>query len=1162
MESPKLAVWPFILLALLLGGLCWGAAWLLEWWHWNTPAVAAISGLLSLLSGVLLGWLGWFLRRRQLLNRPSEAEVAEKQQRQFRQRLLLANFEKAWRHQSRGGRGPYDTPWYFLVDEQLEADRVLLQQMGFEQIVSESIGDDQTMPVSFWISDHAVLVALHTGFGPDVFTPCLAALLKRLKSQRPRQAANGVMLALPVAKLLESGHDLLEQTAKRQRLLLQQLNQSLGLDLPIYSLFTGMGRLKDFCQYFATFDDQRLEEPLGAMMPVAAKPGYDTGWFLDSFDRMLANLAAQVTPALKAQLSAEYRDSILAGPYQFGLLRAELEDYFRQLFLDNQFEERPLNFRGYFFTNADAQAMPVDRLTMLLASRLGLSGLPAESETTVGRSLFAKQLLRRGILPEAALVGVNRRREGLYNGLRIAYTGGLSLLFLLFLWLLKANFDYYQRLDRQAVVQLDSYKQKLLASKPNPDDLTASIFGLSDLRDISRIYDQSTPWYVLSWLPDPGIGRAVEGAYQQELEGVLLIALRDYLVKDLYVFNKLDDKVHSLELYNLHQMLYDPQRDQLEPLVDYYVESLQQEGEGDVATLERFRLLIRDLLKPGVVPPPEDDPLIELVRASLSSEDLGDLLYQHILQQPAFSRRVDMRSQLGQNYRQVYAFSDGFGGYLVPYIFTREGFQELMTGTGFELAREALKDYEGVVGRISNETELSRVNRKLKRRYIEDYIGYWQRLASNVHWQPTSDWGDTRQQLEVAAEPLFSPVKRFYNLVSYHTDLAAALNETTGGEEAAKKKAPKVKGKLGGVAKKAQGPLEEQRAKEQQRKLEEQRQSALKMADAIAQPFVPYHRLIQLDDAGRSNLDVALRQISQTLEWVKQATISKARGRFFLDQLVAAESVSPLAQMQTLAQSYRDELLRDLLQGSAEQLNQLALNDVRQLLNKHWSRDVLGYYSSQIKPFYPFEHQARLDVGLKAFKEFFGPQGLAASFSDSFLSYFNVQENSDPVLNSFLPGRYLALDERFWNAMEELSRIRKTFFTADNVGLQFSLRAQGMSAGMTEFSLRSEGPLYVYRNGPALWSQMSWPIPDSQSRQIEMKLKGGDHVVAHQTYPGIWSWFRLAEALNGALTPGSSTSYLVAGSEEQVARLQIRVEGDTNPFVAGFFANLDLPEQL
>ncbi|MFC6670666.1 ImcF-related family protein [Marinobacterium aestuariivivens] len=656
------------------------------------------------------------------------------------------------------------------------------------------------------------------------------------------------------------------------------------------------------------------------------------------------------------------------------------------------------------------------------------------------------------------------------------------------------------------------------------------------------------------------MGRAVNGAYQQALEEVLLVGLRENLLKDLYVYNKLDDPVKSLELYNLYQQLSDPERTGIDALIDYYVESLQAEGEGDVATLERFRQLVRDLLKPGVVPPPSDDPLIELVKTSLASEDLGDLLYQHILQQPGFSRRVDLRDNLGPNHGQVLAFEPGYGGYLMPYIFTREGFQELMSGTRFQLAAEALKDYEELVGRISGETELGRINRKLRRRYIEDYVSHWQRFADSIRWVPAEGWGDTRQQLATAAEPLFSPLRRYYGLISRHTDLAALLAEP--GAEADAARTPKLKGKTGSVAKKVQGPLDAQREAERSRQLEEQRQSALKMADAIAQPFVHYHRLIAPDDAGQSHLDLALRQVNQALEWVREATQGPNRGRFFLDQLAAPESLSPLAQMQSLGDAYSDPLLRDLLQGGAARLNELAMADVRALLNERWRSDVMAFYDNRIGPFYPFARQASQDVGLPAFREFFGPAGLAAVFGDSFLSYFSVRDSGDPVLDSFLPGRFLALDGRFWRAMTELERIRGAFFTADTPGLRFAIRADAMSPDLTEFSLRDEGPLYRYRNGPSLWAEMSWPVPESRSRDLEVKLSGNDHVVLNRRYPGLWNWFRLTESMQVSATADAATSQLVAAEGDSLVRLQLRVEGETNPFVEGFFTALDLPENL
>lgn len=1161
MGAPKLAVWPFILIALVLSILVWLLSLELGWWSWAPIWHPILSATLSLLSGSVMGWFGWLYWRRRLANMPSEQQQQMQQKLQYQQKLVTENFNTAWqRTQQLDGRGAYQIPWYLLLNDHLNMDTALLRQMGFELIVSEDDPSSaQNPPISFWMSEFAVVVGIHCEADPKQFKPCLHTLFKLLKSKRPRQSANGLMLCLRVSQLLNQGQEQLDLTAKKHRLLIREINQAMGLNLPIYSVFTEMAELMDYCECFSTFDDQRLEEAFGAMMPIAAKPGFDADWFEQSFAKLKQSLTDQISGSLKAQLNPEFRQSILVAPYQFSLLKTELEAYFRRLFLDNQFEDLALNFRGYFFTSASGKGQPIDRLSMALASNLGFSSLPKPEMTSIGRSLFSKQLMRRNIMAEARLVGVNRGRERWYGLLRVAYTGGLCLTFALFIWLLKANFDYYQALDNQAIAQLDRYKQNLLTSKINKDDLTGPIFSLSELRDINLIYSQPRPWYVVSWLPNPAINEAVTAAYQRELEEVLLIALRDYLLKDLYVYNKLEDKVKTAELFNLQQLLYSPDRESNKALTAYYTHFLQEEGQGDVATLERFRELMTDLLKPGVIPPPDNEPLIELVKASLSSEDLSDLLYQHIIQQPDYTKRVDMRSRLGQNYAQVFQFSEELSGYLVPYIFTREGFQELMGSTGFELATAAIKDYEGVVGRVGK-VELSRINRNLKQRYVEDYIGYWQRFVSQVQWATPQGWGEIGLQMGVVADPLYSPLKRYYNLISQQTDLASALVLDEPEEE--KQKKVKVKGKAGKLVKKAQGPLAEQKAKREQQRLEEQRQSAQKVADAISQPFLQYQHLVKPDDAGQTQLDLAVKQFSLTQDWLKQAGLSNSRGRFFLDQLTEAGAVNSLTQMYGLADSYSDKLLVELLSGTARQLNRLAMNDVRSLINRHWQQDVMGYYSAQIGEFYPFSQDSSLDVSLKAFKAFFGPKGIVDTFGDSFMVYFNVRDSGRPVLNSFLVGQFLALDESFWQALDESSRIQSTFFIADKLGLQFSIRTQVMSQGLAELALYSERPLYSYRNGPSLWKAMSWPINENDSWDIRLRLKGIDTTTAQLDYTGVWSWFRLADAMDGALLQEETTSVLEAKHGQQSAKLLLRVDGDTNPFIDGFFSSLKLPENI
>lgn len=1160
MEPVKLKVWPFALLSVVLSILICLTAWGLALWQWGDWPATAIAAGVSLLLGGLIGWLFWLVGKRRVASRPSEEQQKTQQRLLAGKRLLNRTFDRVWHTRCQGDSNPYKTPWYLFLSENLDRDRLLLQQMGFEAVVLEDVSDDVKEPITFWVSDFAVLIGIDTVGSITSVKDALLLCLKRLKSKRPRQAANGLLVGVQVSRLLRRSQDELERFSKQQRQLLRDINTTLGVRLPTYSVLTEMAELKDFCQAFSTVEEHRLEETFGALMPVQAQRGYDPQWFLSSFEDLQRKLATQTAPALKAQLNAEYRDSILLGPYQFGLLQAELEAYFGWLYTDNQFEESPLNFRGYFFTNAAAESSPTDRLTMVLASQLGFASTVAPAPASVGRSLFAKQLMRRDILAESGLVGVNRKRESLYNLFRLTFSGGLIVLFGLFLWLLKANFDYYQTLDNRAVQQLDTYKQNLLANKPNADDLAAPIYSLSELRDISQIYKQPEPWYVLSWLPNPGINEKVQLAYQEQLEDVLLITMRDYLLKDLYVYNKLEDTVKTLELFNLHQVLYSKKREHPDALVDYYVRSLQAEGEGDVATLERFRELLGDLLATGAVPPMDSEPLIELVKASLSAENLSDLLYQHVLAQPELAKRVDMRGRLGQSYQTALSFTEGFGGYLIPYAFTREGFQDLMNSTRFELATIAIKDYEGVVGRISGKAELSRLNRKLRQRYIEDYIGYWQRFVANVHWVPTAGWADTQQQLTLVSDPIFSPLKRYYTLLNYHTDLTQVVQPAE--EVDGKAKKVKVKGKLGGVAKKAQGPAQAKQAEREQQRREEQMQSAMQMVADIAQPFGSYKKMMTPDDAGQSRFDLATRQMVQTLAWLKQAETSQSHGQYFLDQLAEVALVNPLAQMSDLADSYSESVLRDLLQGSAERLNQLALSDVRTLLNSDWNDSVVTYYSEQLDRLYPFDTAAEQDVSLKSFKGFFGPKGAMAGFVDKYVVYFNARDKGNPVLNSFLPGQFLALEEGFWSALERVSLIRSTFFTADKLGVKFALRAQELSGAVTEFSLRSDRSIYVYRNGPSLWKSVNWPAGETQSRNLEMRVKGSEKTYVREEFPGIWSWFRMADALNGALVNEGVTSALEANGDDQSAKLLLRVDGETNPFVAGFFTSLVLPETL
>ena len=1150
MAKPKSkGLWLFIVISIVIGICLFGGAYLLQFWTFASPVDMTVSGLTALLLGLMAGGVSWKL----FGDKTEQEEDPDQQQREEKQKYLQQQMElhlqACWQHVKQLKAGAYDLPWYLLLNQQ-PGDAELLQHMGFDSVKLEST--TQPLPVRFWLNESAILVELHGDSPADDFEFCRQLLVKHLSKQRPRQAANGILLSVPVNLLMNRSSDQLESLAKQQRGFIKDLNQVFGLNLPVYSLFTEVSDISDFCQYFASFDELQLEQPFGAMLP-ADKQGYDPQWFETSFDDLQRQLSQNSTSALASQLIEGYRNAVIAGPHQFGLLKADLISYFRQLFLDNQYQTKALQFRGYFFVNARGDGIATDRLTMHLASRLGYSTLAPASSDTLPQQLFARQWLSHSLLPEKAIVGVNRYRENSYSLMKLLFVTGVVAVFAACLWLFKANYDFYQGMERQATQQLTAYKRQLVNNKDQSDELAGPIRDLTELRSIRDMFHQPKPWYALDFLPNPSIQQAVDQAYDDALKQRLLIELRDYLLKDLFVYNRLEDKVKTLELYNLQKQLFDPQRTDTGVLTNYYLNSLQEEGVTDSSLIARFKLLLNDVFALKVAPPDDNQELLDLVDQSLATQDLGDLLYTQLLQQPHLNQRQNMLDKLGQNYDDVFSFSDS-GVTNIPYMFTREGFLEVMGSSGFEFANDWVDGYKNVVGDISGNQDFSQINRKLRQRYTRDYIRHWLAFAQALQWQTTTGWGEISQQLTSATDPASSPLQRVYDLLDYHTNLEAVVNEVIKAADAKAAAADPAAADADSQA--SANPL----LADQDLQSPQQHLGILQAAETIAQPFAPYRRLVTKDDKGISPLSFAQEHMAATLEWLQQGVQSKQRGNSFLQQL-NSEVNNPLQRQLDIAVKYQG-VIRDMLDHTARQLNDLAMLEVQNYLQQRWRIEVLTDYQQSVEPFYPLNPQSDQDISLATFREFFAADGRIADFAKRYEPYFTDKENIYPALPSYLQDVDININRQFWLMQGRLKQVQAVLFNNGALGFNFSVRIDAMSPGVTEFNLRSDKPLYVYRNGPALWAQMNWPVSDNSSRTLRLQLKGADQLLQESSFPGIWSWFRLVDKLQGEHLPDGTTNSLTWQEDKHSATLLARVESGENPLYPGFFDQLQLPERL
>ncbi|MGR5284111.1 type VI secretion protein IcmF/TssM N-terminal domain-containing protein [Vibrio maritimus] len=1126
------------LIAVVVTSLLLLCFWLLGWFGAEPAWIVVLQtlGALAVLIGSCLGSFRLFTRER--------VNEDDKKLELWRAEEIKRTFNLVWKKHSKLTANPYSIPWYVQLTEDPSHDQSLLQQMGFELIDPVDELPTDLVAVRFWASDSAIIVTIDLMMSKDSVTKSVQSLLELLKKKRARQIFNGALCSVNLGSLLNSTEISSSEISQKYRSMLEDLNKQTGLVLPVYCAFTDMAQVKDLCELFSPLDETERDQPFGALIDVNESRHYEKQWFDDSFEALVKGIASSISASLKHQLNADYRDSSVAGLFQLSALRYDIEDFLSLTFNQHQFDDVELFFRGYFFVNTGGDSKTLDVVSAMHASDLGFDSISTVQTSSKTLSLFAKGLFPNLVLKESELVGVNKKRELTYRTTRLVATVGLVVLFAGFLAMIRASYIYQQSLDDKAQAMLSQYKDNLRVNKIQPDDLASPVFSLYELREIDQLYKQDNrPWYVLSWLPSSSIAQYVNEAYYSELTSELLTLMRDYLMKDMFVYNSLDDKVKTLELLNLQQILYNPNRHSSEPLVNYYINALDEEGSGYANLIERFTLLAKDALNTKSVPPAFDPQLLELVRGTLSSNDVSELLYQHIMQHKDFSRRVDLRSQLNPTYDQVFNFKQDFSGYLIPYAFTRDGFEELSNETGFQLASEAIKAYEGVMGRISGDAEMNRINRQLRERYIKDYIRYWSAFTSSVSLTTVDSWGGSEQQLALVTDPNFSPLLQFYQVIDENTNLLKSLvaKETPTEENAQQKDTDTAK---------EESPLTPANGAAMER-----------VAESITYPFRHVHSVIAANKTGKSLYDVAIADLLALRDWIAKSKEVQFKGHYFLEQLKNTDTSNPVAKLNSAADNYNVPILPELMQQQATLVNGLALDSVREVINQDWSK-VSDFYQTRLANHYPFSPLSTTDAALSDVESFFKPNGQFDQFASKYANQLDITISKELFINGFVPHQYLSLSWQYQPFKESVSRIQKQLFTGDKLGFKFSVKAEQMSPVLTRFALITNTKLFEYQNGPKLWRAQAWPIPTNQVQDISVLIEDTSGVIKRDKQSGVWSWFKVADSMHGASQVGSSEliwRYQVGDNE---VNLVVKSDGVGQPFDSSFFKQLTLPQWL
>ncbi|KLN65809.1 type VI secretion system membrane subunit TssM [Vibrio sp. VPAP30] len=1107
-------IWSIVLavLVMLIGGA-------LTWWLDRLM----LGGALTFISGLVVGLITFWLMRRK-----SGASKEPDQQRllvQKRSKLLALHFKRMLGVQKRKKRlnSRYDQPIYLLLSDDPCKDKSIITQMGYEAYKVDDFGNDIEFPILFWLSEHSILISI--SMGDDQQPQYLKTLSNCLNKWRPRQAINGLLLTTEVATLL-GNKEKLTQRADDVKSTIKTFNDTFGLSLPVYNLITNMGQVNDFCQFFSAFDEAKRNDVFGATSPVIKNGGIDADWFHEEYDHLISQLIANTSSALSSQLNQEYRNSICAAPYQFGLLKQSLWHFLQRLYRGDQLNNG-LNFRGFYFTHSGASEKQYDLLANVVNESLGNEKFQQHQQIPVTQTLFAQHIMNHVVLNENELVGVNRRKENMLIFWQGAYTVFCAAFLITLLAVIKLDFDYQNARETRADNMLERYKEAIAASPYDIENMADNIPNLYSLNRIYALYLEPDPWYTLSFMPSSSIKKVVEAAYFDELARVLIPSMENTLEKDLFVYVNLEDQAKTLSLLNNYRLLFDPKRTNIEELKSYFMSSLTDQGEADSVNLAQLKILLDDVFAQDIVPTKANFDLEKLAKKVINQTGVETLLYEHILNSPTYSKRVDVRQELGSNFSQLLSFSPNYVGYLVPYLYTPSGFNELDLSVGSPALTEALQAYEGVAGNSPSALELYRISRDLKQMYQNDYINYWRDFTSHIQANSVDSADTLKNALSVLTNASNNPLAQLYGTISKYTSVEIEAPKAEEGQ--------------------AQPPAQDADRKESARQI------------YIA--FMPYHKQVKADDQGVKPIDTLLTQITEMETYLEQFYSSDTPQELAFATLTAELKVgNPVSAV--AKQTEKQPLLSvNIINGITKQADEMVMLLAHGYLNSTWQSEVFQTYQNTIAAYYPFNRTASVDATTSDVASFFKSNGVLDKFYQSKLKSFSTDERS-PFLPGLLPNSGLALDPNVWQMIGKATDIRNALFLQDpqNLSLQFQLKAKEMSSNLTQFSIIAEKPLFIYQHGPRLWSKQSWSATDVDKDAISFKLQAQNTQIADEAFTGSWAWFKLIEPRVVSTTSQDTTVKFVY--DDSQVQLSIKTQGQNNPFVPNFFSAFTLPASI
>ncbi|MCW8274461.1 type VI secretion system membrane subunit TssM [Pseudomonas sp. PCH199] len=1154
----KTWVWS-LLLVLFVALLVWCVGPLLavddyKFWESQVSRLLSISVLFLIwgLSMVFVSWRAGVRTQTQDGAEDGQAFLLRNKQIDEERRELRVRFKSALTTLKTSSlyRGRRELPWYLLIGHQGSGKTSLLDHSGLEfplntldrNMSREPLG---TQYCDWYFAENGVLLDTTgrylTQSNAEVDASAWSTLLGLLHKRRRIGPLNGVLVTLPVQTLISHDRDSLRALAKDVRSRLQEVQQKLHVDLPVYLVLSKTDEQPGFHEFFDQLSREERDQVLGASLSEVSGAS-DAAAVRVEFEALLQRLNSQVIIRMHQERDPLRRGRILDFPHQLGLIGEGLCQFVKETFPGSG-NQRTSKLRGFYFTSATLSGKPLDQPT---DANAGVTQDTVAVRHT-GHSRFIHHLFSRVIFPEAGLVELDKREHSrLYWGERTVYAGALVALSLFGFWWVVSFSANHERLDNlRALAQTWTQQRSVLSGG---DEWLAALESLDTSYAATRLFPQKAD---VSYLERGGLYQAeavnpmLRSAYERELETHLLPRLATLLEGQIRASMK--DRERLLNSLRVYLMLNIKDRRDAPWLKEWVATDWSVRYAGNTSLQNRLNTHIDHLLKLPFSYP-LNDSLVAQARQILRSESLASVVYRMLREQARILPEYRLSQHLGPQ-GALFVGTD----HVIPGFYTQQGYQKYFSVRGAALVTDILRD-NWVLGEGSDISamDLRRLMVELEQLYFRDYANAWGDAMGRVALQPINNAAEGAEQL-AGLTSANSPVLQLLVQVRENTHfsvVADAVDDVTTAAQALAEKGGNAGKLAAATVKKASGAL------------------ANNLPDtarkALQRRFEPLHRLLDENNGPSADLNPVLQALNELQ--LQLASLARAsapdQAAYDLAKARMASQRDALSHLR-MASGRLPRPVGVWFNVLAEDTWRLVLSDAYQYLNQRYQSELYSFYGKAINKRYPFSAHSASDVAINDFREFFKVQGIVDRFFDDYMRPFVSGAPGTYRLRT-IDGQSLPLSRVYLDQMASAHVIRQSFFaeSPSEPRVQFKLEPYTLDPAVSRSEFRFGDKTMEYRHGPIVAASFKWPTDAEDGRTSLVLDRMADRPIGIEKNSGPWSLFRLLDLMQSEHLIGRDVLVLKADLGGLRANYLLTSQRTPNPFDMGVLRTFRMPVQL